>query len=197
MSTALVIVAGASGPQHDSVLAAAGAAAAGLHASGLEVTVLDLDDFDPVMSPAERAAYVTDTPILDDTVRRHAELVGACRVLVVVYGSVMGTVPATMKGWLDRVLVPGVAFTMSPSGRTKRGLTHIDRIVGIAVHDREHAGRRRARWIRSDAGRRIIARNVRLCARLTTRVRWVAVDPGPTGQQRTHVRSRITAAVTP
>jgi len=134
-----------------------------------EVTVLDLADFEPVLSADERAAYNSDRPLLDDETIAAADAVGNSQVLVFIYPTVLFTLPPVVKGWLDRVLVPGVAFTMTTSGHTRRGLRHIDRLVGVSTYDTNWWHTRRA----GDSGRRILARNLRACMRLTTRVRWV------------------------
>ncbi len=91
-------------------------AEAALRGSGHDVTVLHLDDerFHPAMSAAERIAYETTTPILDPQVARHAELVRTSEALVFVYPTWWAAPPAIMKGWLERVLVPGVGFYLDP-----------------------------------------------------------------------------------
>ena len=54
-----------------------------------------------------------------------------CDTLIFVYPTWWYGLPAVLKGWLDRVLVPGLAFLMpEPGGTIKPGLTHIK---GLAV----------------------------------------------------------------
>jgi hypothetical protein len=94
-------------------------AEATLKAAGHDVTVVHLDDehFRPAMSAEERLAYDTATPILDAQVAVHADLVAAAEALVFVYPTWWAAPPAVLKGWMDRVLVPGVAFTFEPGTR--------------------------------------------------------------------------------
>jgi NAD(P)H dehydrogenase (quinone) len=148
-----------------------------LRQRGHAVTMLDLGEFDPVLSPSELSSYYSDRPLLADETIAAAEAVGRSNTLVFIYPTVLLTLPPTVKGWLDRVLVPGVAFRMTSSGRIRRGLRHIDRVVGISTYDTTWWLARR----RGDSGRRIVARNLRACTRLTTRTRWVAAYTGADG----------------
>ena len=51
-----------------------------------------------------------------------------------VYPTWWSGLPAILKGWLERVMVPGVGFTFdSRTGKVKPGLTHVRRIVGIST----------------------------------------------------------------
>ena len=112
-------------------------AEATLKAAGHDVTVVHLDDehFRPAMSAEERLAYDTATPILDAQVAVHADLVAAAEALVFVYPTWWAAPPAILKGWMERVLVPGVAFTFEPDTHEVRaGLRHVRRLVGITTY---------------------------------------------------------------
>jgi NAD(P)H dehydrogenase (quinone) len=154
--------------------AVADTAEAALRTGGHDVTVVHLDDegFRPAMSAEERAAYETDEPILDAQVAMHADLVAAAEALVFVYPTWWAAPPAVLKGWLERVLVPGVAFTFQPGTREVRpGLRHVRRLVGITTYGS-------SRWyvrILGDPGRRTLMRALRLvCARRCRRT-WLAL----------------------
>ncbi len=142
-------------------------------AGGAEVTEIDLfgTGFRASMSPAERAAYHQPEPIVDEAVGRHAAAVRRAEMLVFVYPSAASTLPAPLKGWLERVLLPGVAFVFDDHGRVKPGLTHVRRLVGIATYAE--------RWptvkARNDNGRRILLRALRLNTGMRTRSSWVAL----------------------
>ncbi len=60
-------------------------------------------------SPITRPA-----PICSEQVRRYAELVTNAEALIFVYPTWWWGLPAMLKGWLERVLVPGVAFVIDP-----------------------------------------------------------------------------------
>ena len=64
-------------------------------------------------------------------VESHARLVKQADALVFVYPTWCWGLPAIMKGWIERVLVTGVAFRLDErSGRIKANLRHVRRIVG-------------------------------------------------------------------
>ena len=145
-----------------------------LRAAGHDVTVIHLDDehFRPAMSAEERIAYESDTPILDAQVAVHADLVAAAEALVFIYPTWWAAPPAVLKGWMDRVLVPSVAFTFEPgSHEVRAGLRHIRRLVGITSYGSSRLYVR----ILGDPGRRTIMRALRLlCARRCRRT-WLGM----------------------
>ena len=132
---ALVVVAH---PCDDSFThAAAERAVAGLRAGGHAVEVVDLYaiGFRVAMSTAERQAYEGETPLIDEHTREHARLVGWADCLVFVYPTWWSGQPAMLKGWLERVMVPGVAFVFDESnGKVRPGLRRVRRLVGISSY---------------------------------------------------------------
>jgi NAD(P)H dehydrogenase (quinone) len=171
---ALVVVAVAPG-SFEAELAATAVKA--LIARGDTVEELDLHaiGFRPVMSTEERVAYHSERPICDPQVAEHAGLVRWADTLVFVYPTVLGGVPALLKGWLDRVMVKGVAFELDEGGHRPRPLLrHVHRLVGISTYPTS----RRRTFVLSDAGRRTLLRTLRLVCAPTVRCRWIAVHPG-------------------
>ena len=65
--------------------------------------------------------------------------------------------PAMLKGFLDRMIMPGVAFDLSDPTRVKPMLGNIKRIVGIATYGRP---RHMALWM-GDPPRKIVRRYLR------------------------------------
>jgi putative NADPH-quinone reductase len=150
-------------PSPDSYTGAIRAQVAGqLRAGGAQVRVLDLDaeDFPPLLTRAEWEAYL-ETPANEAPV---AEAVSALRwadALIFIYPTWWYGLPARLKGWLDRVLLPGVAFHLPKSGPIEPGLTHIRQ---LAVFTTCGASRWLTWWIGAP-GRRTILRGIRiLCA---------------------------------
>ncbi len=96
-----------------------------------EVRVVDLyaRGFAPLMSAAEHAGYL-DSPANRAPVAEDVEHLGWADTLIFVYPTWWYGLPAMLKGWLDRVLLPDVAFLMpGPEHKTIRpGLTHITRL---------------------------------------------------------------------
>lgn len=151
----------------------ADAARNGLQASGHDVDVVDLvaERFSPVMSGDDRRAYFTDDPLVCPRAAASAALVRRADGLVFVYPTTLSTVTPGIKGWIERALVPGVAFTIGDRTGTKRGLSNIRRLVGIATYDDSHWHVLR----HGDNGQRLIRRNVRLCGGVHTRSSWMAM----------------------
>ena len=81
--------------------------------------MLDLyaEEFRTAMSHDEQLAYHSDRPLLDPMAERHAGIVKRAEALVFVYPTWWSTVPAILKGWLERVMVPGVGFVFDEHQR--------------------------------------------------------------------------------
>ena len=141
------------------------------------------------LSAEERVAYHTDRPILDPMIEAHAELVLGAEALVFIYPTWWSSLPAILKGWLELVMVPGVAFVFDESGKVQRNLTHIRRIVGISTYG---SPRRYVRAI-NDNGRRTLTRALRMICGMRTRCRWLglyAIDTA-TAAERTRFLARV------
>ncbi len=150
-------------------------AIASLMSAGHNVDLIDLyaDGFDARLSAAERAVYETPDPILDPLVRKYADLVLAAEALVFVYPTWWWGMPAMLKGWLERVMVTGVSFTLNPTtGKVKPNLNKIVRVVGISTY----GSPRWAMFGFNDAGRRLVTRCVRILAnRVRCRSKWLGL----------------------
>jgi NAD(P)H dehydrogenase (quinone) len=165
----------AGGPLHRDLVAAA---ERGLTVAGHDVTTVDLVaiGFRSAMSTEERIAYHSPDPIRCPQVAEHAQLVRTSQILVFVYPTIVGGVPAVMKGWLDRVMLDGVAFTIDPSShRPVPLLRHVRRLVGVTTVPTTRA----RTFVLSDAGRRTINRTLRLVCARTVRTRWMALYDAP------------------
>ncbi len=147
----------------------------GLREAGHHVDLIDLyaEGFDPRMSTAERQAYESPTPILSAQIERYADLVRRAQGLVFVYPTWWWGLPAIMKGWLERVLVPGVSFVLDPkTNKVKPGLGQLRHVVGISTY----GSSRMSMWLFNDAGRRNVLRCVRVLAPpLRCRSTWLAL----------------------
>jgi putative NADPH-quinone reductase len=150
----------------------------GFRKAGHDVTTLDLYalDFAAAMSADELRAYQGwepggAPPVLDPVVAAHAELVGRAGVLVFVYPTWWSQPPAVLKGWLERVLVPGVSFTFDAAGKVQPGMQHVKRIVGISTYG--------SPWtyvkLMNDGGRRMITRALRMSCGLRTPTTWLGL----------------------
>lgn len=149
-------------------------AMAELQAGHHDVDRLAVHEFNAVMSAAERIAYHSDRPVISDDVRDSAERLQAADALLFCYPTVAFTVPAALKGWLERVLVPGVAFVFDDKHRVRPGMENIRRIGAVTTSPHGRLRRLRAR----DAGKRTTARTLRLSAHKRCRTTFVSV-PSP------------------
>jgi NAD(P)H dehydrogenase (quinone) len=153
--------------------AVAAAAARGFERGGHVVTTIDLyaAGFAPAMSAAERAAYHGEQPLLDPQTIGHATLVRRAEVLAFAYPTWWSGPPAILKGWLERVMVPGLAFRFDARGRVRPALTNVRRIVGVSTYG--------APWtyvkLLQDGGRRMLTRGLRLNCRRRTSTTWLGL----------------------
>lgn len=140
MSEALVVLAH---PRPGSLNhAVADAVADALRAAGARTELRDLyaEGFDPVLRPEETWTAGTDAAALlarttDPLVRAHRDLVAAADLLVVVHPNWWGKPPAMLAGWLDRVLVPGVAYALDDAGGTPRSLLRLRGLLVVNTSD--------------------------------------------------------------
>ncbi|MCY4258828.1 MAG: NAD(P)H-dependent oxidoreductase, partial [Rhodobacteraceae bacterium] len=80
---------------------------------GAETRLIDLYaiDFDPILTLESHAGYL-DTNRNQAGIEAHVENLRWCNTLIFIYPTWWYGLPARLKGWLDRVLIPGVAFHM-------------------------------------------------------------------------------------
>lgn len=137
------------------------AAVAALRERGHDVTLLDLyrSGFDPVLSPTEKASYLPRTHENIVALQGHVDALKSAEALIVVYPTWMYGPPAMLKGWLDRVMLPGVAFRVGagPHRPITGCLDHIRCFVGVTISG--------APWWRlrvvGDPGRSLFMRGLR------------------------------------
>lgn len=102
-----------------------------LREAGAEVRLIDLykRGFDPRLTGSELELY-EDTTINTAGVAEDVADLQWCDTLIFVYPTWWYGLPAMLKGWLDRVLVPGVAFEMPDAEHPdiRPGLTNVTRL---------------------------------------------------------------------
>ncbi|MEO1313425.1 MAG: NAD(P)H-dependent oxidoreductase [Pseudomonadota bacterium] len=136
-----------------------------LEKTGSSVTVLDLyaEGFPPVLSPSEWTDYL-DGPPEGSPIVRHCEAIREADTVIFIYPTWWYGLPAILKGWLDRVLLPGVAFELTPNAQITPSLGHITR---LGVFTTCGATWGLTRFVGAP-GRRTLLRGFRLlCARRT------------------------------
>ncbi len=102
-----------------------------LQEAGAEVRICDLyaREFPPILTKQEHEGYEV-CPDNCLPVQQDVDDVRWCDTMIFVYPTWWYGLPAILKGWLDRVLLPDVAFMMpGPDAPTIRpGLQHIKRL---------------------------------------------------------------------
>jgi putative NADPH-quinone reductase len=144
----------------------------GLKRNGREVRGLDLyaEDFDPVMSAIHHRDYHTPghnaAPVAEQLDHlRWAE------ALIFVYPTWWYSLPAMLKGWIDRVWVPHVTFELPKGLQPVRGKMQNIRVLGgVSTYGSPWW------WIRfvvGDPGRRIIMRGIKPLCHKRCRSFWL------------------------
>lgn len=129
---------------------------ASLSKRGWEVDDCDLnaEGFSPVLTTAERRGYHEVGPNLDP-VADHVERLQAAEALVMVFPVWNFGYPAILKGYLDRVFLPGVSFRLE-DGKVKPNLTHIRRLAAVTTY----GGTRTRALLVGDPPRKCVTRAV-------------------------------------
>ena len=108
-----------------------------LRQAGHELRCIDLyaEGFDPVFTREEKRTYLSDTARNIAGVAAHVEALKWAEGWVAIYPSWFYGLPAMFKGWLERVWLPGVAFTVAKAKQRRIGgeLSHIRLFVGITT----------------------------------------------------------------
>ena len=144
------------------------AAVRGLQAAGHTVSVIDLrnDNFQPVMIQQEWRTYMSRSGELASDLVTYADLVRHAHILVFVYPTWWSGMPAQLKGWLDRVLVPGVGFAFDDKGKVSPAIEHLERIHVVTTYGSPKLYVK----IVNDNGRRIVSRALRFTTKKRARV---------------------------
>jgi putative NADPH-quinone reductase len=139
--------------------------------AGHEVDDLDLyaEGFDPVLSREERIAY-HDTTHNRANIQPYVDRLRAAQALVLCFPVWNFGPPAMLKGFLDRVLVPGVAFELGDDASFTPALQHIERLAAITSYGRP---RWWAWWV-GDPPRKMIKRQLRGLIKPGARTRYLA-----------------------
>ena len=160
-------------PCADSFSAALRDAAAGaLKAAGHAVEVRDLyrEGFSPALTATQRALFHDESGNRAG-IEDHVEALRKAEALLLVYPTWWFGPPAMLKGWLDRVWLPGVAFHLDGRGGLHPLLTNIRRIGVVTTYGSPYW----SLWLVGWPDRRLIGRGLRpLCAR-GCRVDWIAL----------------------
>lgn len=127
-----------------------------LEARGWEVDDCDLyaEGFNPVLSEAERRNY-HEEPGNIEPVKDYVDRLRGADALVMVFPVWNFGYPAMLKGFLDRVFLPGVSFRLE-DGKVKPNLTKIRRLAAVTTY----GGTRMRAMLVGDPPRKCVTRAV-------------------------------------
>jgi putative NADPH-quinone reductase len=131
---------------------------AALRAAGHEVDLLDLyaENFNPVLSEESRRRY-HEIPQNQIGLEPYIARLTAAEAIIMQFPTWCFGMPAMMKGFCDRLLMPGVAFDISDPAHVKPMLGNVRKIVGVVTYGRP---RYMALWM-GDPPRKMVTRYLR------------------------------------
>lgn len=126
------------------------------------------EDFDPVLSRHDRLVY---HDMLENRrpVEAHVRRLENAEALVLVSPVWNFGFPAILKGYFDRVWLPGVTFELV-DGRVRSRLSHIRKVGAVMTYG---AHRLRA-WLAGDPPRKLVKRVIRAQMRPTVPILYLA-----------------------
>jgi putative NADPH-quinone reductase len=141
-----------------------------LTARGWEVDDCDLnaEGFSPVLTEAERRGYHEVGPNTAP-VQPYVDRVLAAQALVLVFPVWNFGYPAILKGFFDRVFLPGVSFRLV-DGKVKPNLTQIRKLAAVTTY----GGTRMRAFLAGDPPRHVVTRHLWHVTR-PTRMRYLAL----------------------
>lgn len=129
-----------------------------LRAAGHTVDDCDLyaEGFDPVMSREERLHY-HEVPRNRQALQHYVWRLQRAEAIVFCFPAWCFGLPAMLKGFFDRLLMPGVAFDISDPARVQPLLTNLRRISAVVTYGRP----RWMAWYMGDPPRKMVTRYMR------------------------------------
>ncbi len=142
-----------------------------LRKAGHEVDDCDLyaEGFDPVLSRQERIDY-HDLDINRRNVDSYVERLLRAEALVLIHPVWNFGYPAILKGFLDRVFLPGVSFQLH-NGQVWPNLQNIRKLAAVVTY----GGDRVRAFLVGDPPRRLLKRVVRACIHPLAKTRYLAL----------------------
>ncbi|KQQ29458.1 NAD(P)H dehydrogenase [Methylobacterium sp. Leaf123] len=165
-------------------------AAAALEEAGHTIERLDLyeEGFDPRLSAEERGAYYDEGAEQPD-LASHVAALRRAEALVLVYPTWWFGPPAMLKGWFDRVWLPGVAFAVGGAKVLQPRLTNIRRIAVVTTY----GSPRWLLWLVGWPDWRLFRFGIRPLCAPRCRLNWIALTgmDGATAPMRARFVERV------
>lgn len=148
---------------HETVVAA-------LKQGGHTVDDCDLygEGFDPVLSPGERRGY-HDTAVNTAPVAGYVERLRRAEALVLCFPVWNFGYPAMLKGFFDRVFLPGVSFDLI-DGKVTPALGHIRKLAAVTTY----GATRWTAFLMGNPPRKLVCRALRAVCHPATRTLYLA-----------------------
>ena len=110
------------------------ATTSGLQKAGHEVDLihLDNDNFNPVMTAKDLRGFKDGGP-QDAQVINYRDRIGTADRLIMIFPIWWELMPAMTKGFIDKVIFPGVAYDNDHSGRFPRMIKRWNKLKGVTV----------------------------------------------------------------
>jgi putative NADPH-quinone reductase len=144
-----------------------------LRAAGHELRCHDLyrEGFNPILSTDEWEGYLDRTEVIIAKHPDHVADIQWAEGLVVIYPTWYYGAPAMLKGWLERVWLPGITFDVADTKqrRPKPKMGHIRIFVGITTSGSPWW------WIKliRDPGRNLWTRGLRVLFNRRCKTAWL------------------------
>lgn len=126
------------------------------------------EGFQPVLTREERVAY-HDPQANRLPVAEHVARLQQAEALVLSFPVWNYGFPAIMKGYFDRVFLPGVSFTMDEGG-VRPNLWHVRRLIAVT----SYGGSRLRTMLMGDPPRKLVTRGLRVLCHPTARMSYLA-----------------------
>ena len=142
-----------------------------LRVIGHEVDDCDLyaERFQPILTHDERVVY-EDADVNQESVKEHVQRLRQCDGILFVFPTWFYGMPAILKGYFDRVWLPGVAFEIV-AGRTKPLLQHIKHFGVVTTYGSPW-------WLNmlvlGNPNRKVFMRGIRHLVAPAARTLWLA-----------------------
>jgi NAD(P)H dehydrogenase (quinone) len=141
-----------------------------LRRAGHDVDDCDLyaEGFDPVLTRAERLGYHT-VPDNRGPVDAYVQRVLAADAIVICSPVWNFGFPAILKGFFDRVFLPGVSFKLVDNG-WRPALHNVSKLAAVMTY----GGTRFRAMLVGDPPRKVVTRSIRAVIKPTARCRYIA-----------------------
>ena len=142
-----------------------------LRSRGHEIDDCDLyaERFNPIMSEQERMHYY-DVELNRAPIGDYADRLLAAEALVLIYPVWTEGFPAILKGFFDRVFIPGVSFNVGPDGAIVPNLQKLRKLAAVCTYGTT----RTIIFLLGDPPKRVVKRLVRSMPGHTVRCDYLA-----------------------